>query len=453
MPQVPAEVEAVAGAGAGVAGGPQFPSGDVFVSAATGNDTNAGTQQAPVATIARGLAIADSGATVRIAGGSYREVVSPRSNVDLMGGYEPASWARDTAGHPTTVVNTHSAVAAVGVHDVVLDGLRLVADSASGFAVVTLDSSTGIVIRGSTISAPSGFDAPAAPAFIPARADGGGDGAQGTATDYCPPAITGGPGGSGGPGGNGGAGGTGGAASGFAGSGGAGSGAGGGGAGGAPAGDGAAGKPASHAGSAGPDGAGGTGFGAYLMKIGYFGPTAGIGTQGQAGPGGGGGGGGGGPVFAPICGGGGGGGGEGGAAGSGGNGGWSGGPSIGVVVSAGSELVLDASVVITAGGGQGGVGGVGQAGGPGGRGGYGGVGASLNGRGGNGGAGGNGGDGGWGGGGVGGPSIGVLVLGGGSFTPTNVSYQIGAGGAGGAGRTAATDGATGDSASVKAMPS
>jgi hypothetical protein len=427
--------------------GPTFGSSDVFVSPA-GDNANPGTRQAPVASIRKAVSLADSGATVRVAGGTYAEVVEAKSHVYIAGGYDPVSWNRDTAAHRTAIVNLSGAVVAQGVKDVQLDGLFLSNDSAAIRAVVSLEASTGFVIRGSTIVSGRGGDATAVPDFIPAIADKGADGGEGKAADFCPPSKTGGAGGSGGAGGDGGGGGTGGAVTGFAGSAGKGSGAGAGGAGGAVASAGSAGKPASRDGAAGSDGAPDVTFGKYSIPYGYVPGKGMIGDQGENGPGGGGGGGGGGPVISPMCGGGGGGGGEGGQGGAGGSGGFSGGASIGIALQAGSELLLESSVVITAGGGRGADGGRGQYGGRGGSRGAGGYGDNLTGRGGDGGAGGNGGDGGWGGAGSGGPSIGVMVSGGGSYTASAVTYRVGPGGAPGAGHTAASSGVKGDSAWV-----
>lgn len=77
-----------------------------FVSSATGDDTNPGTQASPVATIAAGLAhamIIGGGVDVYVAEGVYPEDVTLVDGVSLFGGHDPSSWARDPARLVSTV--------------------------------------------------------------------------------------------------------------------------------------------------------------------------------------------------------------------------------------------------------------------------------------------------------------------------------------------------------------
>lgn len=440
------------GPGGATGGGSNSLSG-LFVSANTGSDANAGTEKLPFATIGAAIEAADSGETIYVAGGTYEERISPRSDITLMGGYDPSTWQRDTAQFPTQVEDSVTALDGHGVSNVVVDGFRLSTVASSQFAVVVLDSATDIEIRGSTIYAAKGDSGPTAYSYATEYANPGQGGQGGVAAGLCPPDRTGGEGGyENTPGGaKGGKGGTGGLVGGFDGSSGAGTGPGAGGKGGAGFTSGAPGKAPPSAGAAGAPGTGGVSFGAFDLQAGYATADGTRGSEGADGAGGGGGGGGGGNALLATCGGGGGGGGQGGAGGYGGIGGWGGSASIGLVVSGTSQLQMDNSVVETAGGGDGGAGGLGEQGGPGGKGGAGGRGTAGAGAGGKGGSGGTGGQGGQGGGGGGGPSIGVLVLGDGAFTGNGVVFRIGPPGAGGGSSAQGAVGMRGDSLSVKTI--
>ncbi|MGH7690634.1 MAG: DUF1565 domain-containing protein, partial [Gemmatimonadaceae bacterium] len=138
------------GAGSGSGGG--APSAkDLFVSASTGSASGDGSQQRPLATISAAIAAADSGQTIRVAGGTYAEALVLKSHIRILGGYNPANWQRDTSQDVTTVGDSVATVRGTNVTDVVLDGLHLGNLAPSRFAVVVLDSSTAIEIRGSMI--------------------------------------------------------------------------------------------------------------------------------------------------------------------------------------------------------------------------------------------------------------------------------------------------------------
>lgn len=197
-------------------------------------------------------------------------------------------------------------------------------------------------------------------------------------------------------------------------------------------------------GDRGGDGDGGDEVGAFSMTT-YTPSAAPAGSAGSPGQGGGGGGGGrhyqtGGcsPATTSVVppGAGGGSGGAGGCPGPGGRGGGGGGASVAIVASTAS-VVLERSEILTEGGGRGGRGGPGGPGGPGGSPGAGGARLCstegyLGHPGGAGGRGGSGGDGGHGGGGMGGPSIGLALRNGATWEGTETSFEIGAGGLGGA---------------------
>jgi hypothetical protein len=208
-------------------------------------------------------------------------------------------------------------------------------------------------------------------------------------------------------------------------------------------------------GGKGAPGAGASGEG-YIGAAGYVGIAGGIGGHGT--PGGGGGGAGGARGGKQICAGGsgagasGGSGGTGGCGGKGGGGGGPGGASVGLV-SIESSLVVADSRVVAGEGGQGGRGGNGQpggSGGVGGAGGKGGTGSDAC----HGGAGGKGGSGGAGGGGLGGPSIVIAHLGEKPTLRGAVSLGEGSpgqGGSGGDGGLVGNHGASGYTAAIRAF--
>jgi len=139
-------------------------------------------------------------------------------------------------------------------------------------------------------------------------------------------------------------------------------------------------------------------------------------------------------------------GGSGGAGGCGGNagkGGGYGGGSIGLLTLSG-EVTIRATSIKTSRGGDGGAGGLGQHGGMGGPGGQGGAGVALSPPGCHGGAGGKGGSGGHGGGGLGGPSIGVLHATGQQPTMAEVLIRTDAAGKGGLGGNPSVPGSAGE---------
>jgi hypothetical protein len=188
-------------------------------------------------------------------------------------------------------------------------------------------------------------------------------------------------------------------------------------------------------GEAGASGLGATGLGS-LSASGYIGANGGAGSRGKAGQGGGGGGG---AKGGKICAGGvagsgasGGSGGAGGCGGLPGQGGGSGGASIALVSLSASITLTDCSLTSSKGG-DGGAGGDAQGGGPGGLPGIGGQGVGVSNPGCSGGQGGKGGNGGPGGGGLGGPSIGIAFQGSAPMKSGETSVTPGTPGAGGPG--------------------
>lgn len=400
----------------------------IHVDGQRGNNQNPGTADAPFATIGWALDNTQGEVTVHVAGGTYREVLTPRSNVHIYGGFDGASWAR--TGQVTVVGGGGRAARILNVGTVTLDGLRLVAGDAVGTdrnsIAVVVHASFGVVINGNELVAGRGLaGAAGANRSRPSAGSSGGDGEDDAVcgTDQ----NKGGAGGGASTSRGGGAGGNGKAFLGFDGEDGKGSRGGRGGNRGDADAEGHDGGNGG-AGSDGGDGSAGASFG-RISGGNYVQASGGPGEDGTNGSGGGGGGGGSGVSL--VCGSAGGGGGQGGAGGEGGAGGAGGGGSFGVMVTANSQVSVTGNRIETAAGGAGGRGGQGAPGGAGGSGGDGGSRLTAGYDGGDGGGGGTGGRGGDGGGGGGGPSIGIATDGMGSLTQTSNTFLIGPPGAGG----------------------
>lgn len=347
----------------------------IFV-APTGNDANAGTKEHPVATLARGLALAAATSNhrviacadtydeaVSISGGSADGGIAEAAGVSLFGGvvcpgadagtpwsYSGAKVIVAPSAHGYALSVTGFGAAAVDIEDVEFDAQGGTAPGESSIAGF-IDSSSNVILRS-----------------VKLVAGAGSNGADGTLTPVTYPAAMSLQGGAG-------AGNSGGAGCSFTcpaggvtsgGTGGAGGGAGGDGTPGSPLLDGGAGQTALQcAGGNGTMLAGAnaspSGDGAGAMNVGSVAgttwqPAAGLsGTAGTPGQGGGGGGG--------SATGAGGGGGCGGCGGAGAGGGQGGGASVALfVLSSAKTIVLDSCTLIAVSGGAGGAGVAGQAG-------------------------------------------------------------------------------------------
>ena len=401
--------------------------------APSGNDNNDGSFGHPKATVAAAVTAAlAAGKDVYVAAGIYDgkpAFLGSNGNIGVYGGYDAQAWQRSAAN--VTTLEAPGQVVGVAVPGIVLQLLTVhsLAGGTTSYGVRSFDSGASVALSRVTVQTSPGLNgadgaaAPAAPAQAPS-------GSQGKET--C-----GSIGAAGGQGGGALAGGYGGAfydtGLRYSGHEGMGEGTVSGGMGGQDAEEnGMVGDPG-HQGSPGPGGAN------ALNRVALF-FQAMPGADGTTGTRGGGGGGGAGSNDPCLVGSG---GGSGGLPGVGGKGGQGGGGSIGVFAGTGSHvLVLDGSVIHTAGGGKGGVGVAGQPGGKGGDGGPAGT-YSINGytsHSGAGGAGGYGGQGGQGGGGAGGASVGVLAVDSRAIVAGDTAITLGSGGAGGIG---AYDGAAG----------
>ncbi len=416
----------------------------VFVSP-LGDDANDGSVNNPVLTIGVGLVRAQSAAldTVKVAQGTYNEVVTLVDGISMRGGLNMVSWAPQAGVHSVISGDTRPVRANGITTGTMIRGFEIVAVNAMGsgeasVAVTLVDSDSSLAFVECLITAGNGgLGLAGAGGVSGASGNGGQSGLSGDCSStFNNPGGLGGTGanagGSGGRGGNEtGSGSNGG--NGFAGAGtlfGVG---GSGGQTGAPGQNGFDGTPGGQ-GVAGNGGlvAGTSGIVSGDFWIASFG---GSGSSGTAGSGGGGGGGGGGQEISFLVdgvGNSGGGGGAGGGSGQGGSGGMSGGASFGVLAINSSPIFSNCAIESQ----QGGAGSFGGIGGSGGSGGSGGLGAAACpadiGRGGNGAAGGNGGAGGGGAGGNGGPSYGIWRQGGTPTTPGS-TFLVGTGGTGGPG--------------------
>lgn len=445
-----------------------------FVNPNGGNDSNAGTRQAPLSTLREALARlqmmrdADGGGPVRVylAGGAYNETgLELKVAASLHGGYVPGAerWNRD-AGSPALLNGGTVGFTVQGVPDagIVMEymhvrsadagqsgepsiAMRVLGSSDVRLRYVTLEAGlgapgldgaqgeTGAIGRdgGSGTNASGSTAGNSGSGSSGTCAGAGGNGGGGV---YRGDGENGGTGASDTPGGQGGSSGTVDCSAGTACT--------------CVSGTGDAGAPGNDGGT-GTQGAAGGGQG-ELRDGGWFATQqGGDGGTGRPGASGGGGGGGGScrvSIVDVAASGGGGGGGAGGCGGTGGTGGGGGGASIALLLFSSQVSVEDGSRLVTSGGGTGGRGGNG---GPGGSGGVGGGGGgndtvvrtagdgtqyvTTSGRGGRGGNGGNGGNGGAGGGGGGGPSVGIWCAPGAGVTLADgVTITPGGGGAGGA---------------------
>ena len=446
----------------------------IFVDTVTGLDSYAGTDVAPVKTIAKGIELANAATpkrSVRVSKGTYTQTIALQlvSGIHVYGGYNKATgWTRNPS-NTTTITCT-------------------AADSGHVYAVQAIDLATTTKLDGFHITAGNATAAGASSYGVAARGCANlvltnnvitaGNGMAGTNASNQDAGSNGPNGPNGGPGlvneaGNGGVtglygdsyGGVGGLShnpvissatngNSFAGPDGLGGVAG------------ISGQPGTNGGagangSNGANGTGGTGgAGATLIPatLRFQAGSGGVGTNGAHGQAGAGGGGGGGSKSGstPL---GGGGGGAGGYHGNGGDGGYlggGGGASLPVAVFSGSATIQSCSL-ITCSGGRGGKGGNGGAGGAGGSGGAGGNGfgtaPNKAGNGGAGGNGGNGGAGGGGGGGAGGAAVCIAATSGSTVTQSGNTFTVNSGGAGGAGGTgnAGNYGQSGSAGDVQAV--
>jgi hypothetical protein len=165
----------------------------VFVSASVGSDLNEGlAQDEPVATIARGIEIAqtyDPPRMVLVAAASYVETVNMDSGVGVFGGYNPTDWARDHVANETEIVATENrAVIAQNLELATeLDGFTIhaldyVDDGQSSYGVWVRDTPEGLfTLEYCTVDAGSGGAGDDGPNGLAGDDGGSGEAAMGSA--------------------------------------------------------------------------------------------------------------------------------------------------------------------------------------------------------------------------------------------------------------------------------
>ncbi len=135
----------------------------IFVNGAHGNDTNAGTKEAPVKTIGAALAKASSSKNaIYVCADSYAEHVKITSAVNLYGGFACADWsyaatnkpkiAPSEAGYALDVENVSSAIA---ITDLEFDSIDAVKPGDSSIAIFVA-SSTNVTLHRVTATAGNG---------------------------------------------------------------------------------------------------------------------------------------------------------------------------------------------------------------------------------------------------------------------------------------------------------
>jgi cysteine-rich repeat protein len=142
-----------------------------FVSKLTGDDNSGdGTQQNPVATIAKGMANAvtmGGGQAVYVAEGTYSEQVNLIDGISLLGGFQcdasTCTWTRDPVAYVSTIANTHRqgvyadvyVTSSTVLEGFTITGINISSDGSSqtpGTSAVTVAGGTPVV-RGNIIRA------------------------------------------------------------------------------------------------------------------------------------------------------------------------------------------------------------------------------------------------------------------------------------------------------------
>ncbi|NNK64866.1 MAG: DUF1565 domain-containing protein, partial [Gemmatimonadetes bacterium] len=151
--------------------------------APSGSDGNAGTREAPFATIQAAIEAArSSGSDVYVAGGTYEETLSLARDVSLYGGFDAQTWQRDVNAYRPTVRGGSVAVTAQGAHDIVIEGFRIeAADAAdpgeSSVAMRVVDATAVRVLRTELVAADGSAGRNGSVGRTGSRGNGGSSGA------------------------------------------------------------------------------------------------------------------------------------------------------------------------------------------------------------------------------------------------------------------------------------
>ena len=130
----------------------------------SGSPSGDGSRSAPYATIQAAITAADltgTGTDVYVAAGNYNESLDLRSRVSIYGGWEEVNWTRDIAAHRPVVSGSATAVTGDQVADLTIEGLEIIAASATGGAglssvAVWLDRTDQILLTRNVLRAGNG---------------------------------------------------------------------------------------------------------------------------------------------------------------------------------------------------------------------------------------------------------------------------------------------------------
>ena len=129
------------------------PLGTIYVSE-SGDPGNAGTPTDPLDSVSSAIAIADGngGASVFVAAGTYDEELTLADGVDLYGGFDPSSWARDIVTNKTVLVNSTGDYTVIAHTDSTIDGFTIRTYRAAGAPTGTYEYSITTSSGGPTIT-------------------------------------------------------------------------------------------------------------------------------------------------------------------------------------------------------------------------------------------------------------------------------------------------------------
>ncbi|MFN0135314.1 MAG: right-handed parallel beta-helix repeat-containing protein [Phycisphaerae bacterium] len=105
---------------------------ELYVSAASGNDANAGTQASPLRTVQAAINAAVTGDEIRVAAGTYRQNLRVEAKTLVLRGGYAADWTRNVAANVTTLQSPgDNAVINLLESDSTVDGFRITGGTGS----------------------------------------------------------------------------------------------------------------------------------------------------------------------------------------------------------------------------------------------------------------------------------------------------------------------------------
>jgi hypothetical protein len=138
---------------------PPAPTGPAYYVSNAGNDNNPGTRELPMATINTAIQAGPrSGAEIHVAGGTYPDIVRLRSQMNLHGGYDPATWTRDPATFVTVIEAASRGIRSDGADSLSIDGFTVVRAGTSARPLVDLRGSLKVELFNNRFTAGKGSD-------------------------------------------------------------------------------------------------------------------------------------------------------------------------------------------------------------------------------------------------------------------------------------------------------